>query len=128
MSFTRRNPGERPYPRRRRDRSENRVGTKPTLVGNVLQSVLKDKGLDQQIARYQFVTKWEQIVGREIALRTKPECIRNNCLVIRVSDSAWAQELSFQKPVLLKRLRRYMDSETALRDIQFYVVGDKVAY
>ncbi len=89
----------------------------------VLKSVLKSSGLDREIARYRFVLHWEEIVGSNIAKKSKPECLRNNALVVRVADSSWAQELSFQKEVILSRLKRFLNDNDIVDDMQFYVGG-----
>jgi predicted nucleic acid-binding Zn ribbon protein len=87
----------------------------------ILQQALRRHGLDREIARYSFVLRWPEIVGEEIAKRTKPEFIRNGTLHIRVSDSIWAQELSFQKDVILKRLKRHLNQNEVLSNVQFFV-------
>lgn len=106
-----RDPNVRP---RRRD---------PVAAEKVLALALKKYGIDKDIARYKFVLHWKEIVGEEIAKRTRPECIRKNALVVRVSSSTWAQELGFQKDVILGRLKRFLSSDLAVTDIHFYV-GD----
>lgn len=95
----------------------------PDSAARVLTRALKRYGLDKDIARYQFILHWKEIVGDEIAKRATPECIRGDVLVVRVKDSAWAQELSFQKDVILKRLARFSKEELALTDVHFYVGG-----
>ena len=106
-----RDPNARP---RRRD---------PVAAEKVLALALKKYGIDKDIARYKFVLHWKEIVGEEIAKRTRPECIRKDALVVRVANSAWAQELSFQKDVILARLKRFLSGDTPVSDIHFYV-GD----
>ena len=95
----------------------------PESVQKILTSALSKFGLDKDIARYQFVLHWKDIVGEDIAQRTRPECFRNGALVVRVKDSSWAQELSFQKEVILKKLRNFISSDLKVDDVQFYV-GD----
>jgi predicted nucleic acid-binding Zn ribbon protein len=97
----------------------------PVVAQQVLQSALAKLGLDKEIARYKFVLHWTEIVGEEIAQRAKPECIKNRALVVRVTDSAWAQELSFQKKVILTRLKRFLDAGDMVDDVIFYVVGGR---
>ncbi|MFM1848473.1 MAG: hypothetical protein RL417_1947 [Pseudomonadota bacterium] len=110
-NITIRDPNLRP---RRRD---------PLAAEKVLALALKKYGIDKDIARYKFVLHWKEIVGEEIAKRTRPECIRKDALVVRVANSSWAQELSFQKDIILVRLKKFLSGETAVSDIQFYV-GD----
>lgn len=93
----------------------------PALASDVLKRAFRRYGIDKQLARYQFVLHWSEIVGAEIAKRAQPECIRNKALVVRVSDSAWAQELSFQKQVILRRLRRFIQQDQVVEDVVFYV-------
>ena len=99
-----------------------RVAAKrPVAAASVLNTVLQRYGLDREIARYQFVLKWEEIVGKEIARRTRPECLRGDSLVVRVSNSVWAQELSFYKPVILNRLKKHLPDGEMVKDLTFYV-------
>ena len=93
----------------------------PDTAESVLTKTLKKYRLDKDIARYQFVLKWREIVGDEIAKRTRPECIRGGALIVCVCDSVWAQELTFQKDVILKRLRQYVREDDVVRDIRFRV-------
>ena len=90
-------------------------------VDKVLKSALNRFGLANDIARYKFVLHWKEIVGEHIAKRTKPECINRETLIVRVVDSAWAQELAFQKDVILSRLQKFLGEKDRVRDIHFYV-------
>ena len=93
----------------------------PVAAESILRLALRKYGLDKDIARYKFVLHWKEIVGEDIARRTRPECLRNKALVVRVSESVWAQELEFQKEVILRRLRKFIDPELEVTDVQFYV-------
>lgn len=95
----------------------------PEKIQKVLGLALRKFGLDKDIARYKFVLHWPEIVGADVAERSRPECFRNGALVVRVSSSTWAQELSFQKDAILRRLRKFVDPDTVVDDVQFYV-GD----
>ena len=95
----------------------------PSLLRGVLGQALKKFGLDKDIARYQFILYWKEIVGEGLAQYTKPDCIRNGSLVVRVQNNALAQELSFQKQVILSRLKKYLDDGETVNDVRFYVAG-----
>lgn len=96
----------------------------PARAQAILKIALKRNGIDRQLARYNFVLHWKEIVGDEIAKRSRPECIRDDVLIVRVADSSWAQELSFQKKIILARLQRHLGESDVVRDVQFYVVGE----
>lgn len=95
----------------------------PERIQSILSLALRKSGLDRDIARYNFVLHWKEIVGEDVAERTRPECFRNGALVVRVADSAWAQELSFQKESILKRLKKFMGDPCDVSDVQFYVAA-----
>ncbi len=91
----------------------------PEMVKDVLMVALRRNGLDKDIARYEFVRLWPSIVGEEIAKRAVPEVLRGKTLIVKVSDPIWAQELSFQKQVLLSRLNKAMSGHGFVHDIRF---------
>lgn len=93
----------------------------PTRVDTILRAALKRYGLDAKIERYRFVTYWSEIVGEELSKRSRPERLRGNTLIVAVKNAAWAQEMSFLKAVILKRLTRYLDSDVRIDDVQFVV-------
>lgn len=97
---------------------------KLALVKSTLSGLLAKYNLDKEFARYEFILHWKDIVGEEIARRTRPECIRNGTLVVAVCSAAWAQELSFNKLMILKKLRSRLSDEEVVRDVSFYVSKD----
>lgn len=106
------------------DRSKRRMKD-PMAIEQVLNLALKQAGISDEIARYQFVLRWEEIVGEKIASKTRPECISHGRLVVRVTDSVWAQELSFQKAVIIQRLQKYLAKDQHVTDVIFYVAGQR---
>lgn len=89
-------------------------------VDDALSSTLKRYGLVERFAEYEFILSWREIVGEEIAKRSRPECFQNGSLIVRVCNSTWAQELAFQKHVILHRLRKHLENE-AIEDVVFTV-------
>ena len=98
----------------------------PQAAGKILSLALKRYGLDKEVAKYEFVLHWREIMGDTIADRTRPEAIQGNALLVRVCNPQWAQELAFQKDIILSRLNRFLkDSQVpqVVEDVRF-VVGD----
>ncbi len=93
----------------------------PQAVELVLKNAFRRFGLDKKIASYRFVLHWKEIVGEEIAKRAFPERIQRDVLSVRVTSSVWAQELTFQKSVIIHRLQKYLGEDQTVRDIRFYV-------
>jgi hypothetical protein len=100
----------------------------PEAAKLILKAVLGQYGLDKKLERYEFIWRWAEVVGEDIAKRTKPESIQGNALIVRVESSAWAQELSLQKNVILRRFREIFKQDAlkkgyVVNDIRFYVAG-----
>ena len=94
---------------------------KPLAAEKILYAALKKYGLDEKIGRYHFVLRWREIMGEKLARYTRPEYLRNDQLVVSVSGSVWAQELSFHKQTILKRLQPHLEPGLRVRDIVFQV-------
>jgi predicted nucleic acid-binding Zn ribbon protein len=87
----------------------------------ILEKAFRKYGLEDRVTKYKFVMHWPEIMGPAISQRSRPEYIRNKTLYIKVSDSGWAQELSFQKNVILTRLQRFLEKDTVVKEIRFFV-------
>ncbi len=98
----------------------------PQKVGNILSLALRSAGIDREIARYEFVIHWQEIMGPAISSRTRPDSFKNGILTLRVSNPQWAQELVFHKELLMNRLNKFLSegsTKEIVRDIRF-CIGD----
>ena len=102
-----------------------RAKTTPQKAQGILSAALRKHGLDEKIARYNFVLHWAEIVGDELAQVCSPSGITAGVLFVKVPSSVWAQELSFQKSVLINRLNRFLienqEGTEQIKDIRFAV-------
>lgn len=101
--------------------SKKRRRRQPQPVQAALESAFRRFGIGDRLAKYTFVLHWKEIVGEEIAKRSFPERIRNGVLKVKVSNSVWAQELTFQKQIILNRLKKHLSEGQDVHDIKFYV-------
>jgi hypothetical protein len=85
-----------------------------TILGTMLRT------MDSPPQREQFRVWdiWEEVVGPQIAGKTRPEALRNGVLVVSVTSSVWMQELSFMKQKILDRINQTLASRT-IREIRF---------
>jgi predicted nucleic acid-binding Zn ribbon protein len=98
-----------------------RQKSRPQEISNILKKTLKKFGLENKINECEFFQNWSEIVGEELAKRTKPECIRGKKLVLRVEDSIWAQELSFQKDAIIRRIKKCVGNKANIEDLLFNI-------
>jgi predicted nucleic acid-binding Zn ribbon protein len=92
----------------------------PVKISDVLNSVLGKYGLAEAVEHVDYVKYWREIVGSTIAERTRVDRYYRGSLTVRVANSAWLQELTFHKDLIIKRLQAEVP-EGSLSDIRFIV-------
>ncbi|MEY4972181.1 MAG: hypothetical protein RL399_138 [Actinomycetota bacterium] len=66
----------------------------PTLVGNILDELVKDREWDSGLAEGNLFATWEKIVGGDVASHTEPISLLDGKLLVRCSSTAWATQLT----------------------------------
>ena len=99
----------------------------PETIRDVLGRALRKAKLDSKFRQFEFRQHWDEAVGPAVAAHSKPERFSGSALVVKVDSSLWAQELSFHKQSILKRLQRFLNSDKKLTDIQFLVEGKNLS-
>jgi predicted nucleic acid-binding Zn ribbon protein len=64
---------------------------------------------------------WAEVVGAVVAAKTRPLQLQNRTLWVAVPASVWAQNLSFERHLLLQKLNPHLS--VPLRDIRFSTAG-----
>ena len=85
-------------------------------AGDLLDSLLQGWGLNERLQQYRAVLIWDEVVGTQIAARTRPERIRDGVLEVCVDQPVWMQQLQLPKPQLLAKLNDKL-GDAPLRDI-----------
>ena len=98
---------------------------KLSKVDGVLRSVFKKYGIEHKLHRYTFVQYWPEVVGEELAKRSRPQRIHGETLIVTVKNSAWAQEMSFLKKTILERLKKYLQRGVHISDVRFVVQDER---
>jgi predicted nucleic acid-binding Zn ribbon protein len=76
----------------------------PRRLDSALDSVLESLGVAQAVERHAVFREWEERLGPEIARAAHPHRVDGETLIVRVTTSAWLNELSLRQGELLKRL------------------------
>jgi predicted nucleic acid-binding Zn ribbon protein len=66
-------------------------------AGELLAGLLSELGLEQRLREQSAVARWPELVGPEIAARSRALRIRDGVLYVQVTSAAWSQELRFLK-------------------------------
>jgi predicted nucleic acid-binding Zn ribbon protein len=74
-------------------------------VGDFLPSVLNHLGLQKRFNERKVVEKWADVVGPELAQRSRATRFEKGTLFVHVEHGAWMQELHFMERELVRKLR-----------------------
>jgi predicted nucleic acid-binding Zn ribbon protein len=88
-----------------------------TSIEQVLTQLENQPGWEKLREHRRLLKCWERVVNQQIAQSTRPLYINRQILYVATSSAARAQELSFQRYTLLKRLNQQLTTE--LKDIHF---------
>jgi predicted nucleic acid-binding Zn ribbon protein len=61
-------------------------------------------GINRKLNTSNIFNHWEEIAGKEIAKRSRPERLVNMTLHVSVTSSIWANELSLMSEELINRI------------------------
>jgi hypothetical protein len=81
-------------------------------AGDLVVKLLKGFGLDERLQQYRALIIWEEVVGPQIAARTRPIRIREGILEVNVDQPTWMQQLQLMKPKILAQLNAELGKAT----------------
>ena len=76
----------------------------PEKVGDVLERVLRRRGLARQMEYQKLLEDWPRLVGVGLARVTRARSVRDGVMVVEVPSSAWAMELNLRRRQIMARL------------------------
>lgn len=97
------------------------VPEKIIRIDSLFAELFRKKQWDKRLGLHAIFLDWPQVVGPEIAERTKPLVIRGTVLWIAVSDSVWMQQLHLQKQALLEQINANVRGSEKISDIRFQI-------
>lgn len=89
-------------------------------VGVTLERALKRLGIFRRVRERMALEVWREVVGAPAARNTRPVLVRRGELLVSVSSSTWAQELSLMRNQLLAKLNARLGDEV-IHGIRFAV-------
>lgn len=92
----------------------------PTPLRILVPETLRALGLERPLKAASLEGLWPEVVGQEVAERTRPGPISRGRLTVLVADSVWLQQLTMLKPRLIEGLNRRL-GEPLVRDLFFRV-------
>lgn len=91
-------------------------------LGGLLNASLNDLGIRKKVMEQQTVSRWAEVVGPNIAAASMADKLRDGVLFVCCKSSTWANELSFHKERIMKRLNSAAGKQI-VKDIRFTARG-----
>jgi predicted nucleic acid-binding Zn ribbon protein len=76
----------------------------PRRIGNALDRLLGSMRAPSVDVLNSVFSRWEEIVGPDLAAHTQPAAIHGDQLVVSVDDPTWASEFQWLEAEVLKRV------------------------
>ncbi|MBX3314616.1 MAG: DUF721 domain-containing protein [Actinobacteria bacterium] len=87
-------------------------GPPPTPLREGLDAVLRSLGGGGVDAIVLVHERWSELVGPEVADRSRPISVRDGCLSVRVAGPAWADHLRWSEAEILGRVDQLLGPGT----------------
>jgi hypothetical protein len=84
--------------------NERKRSSNESPIGDVIEKLLKAYQLDGKMKELEVVSKWEEMMGRAVFLRTANIYIKNNILYLTIDSSVMRDELSQGKSIIIQRI------------------------
>ena len=84
----------------------------------ILPGVLRDRGWEAQVELHSIFPHWSEVVDETTAAHAEPLKIVKGTLWVEVENSAWLQQIQFQKMFLLESINSFLKN-VRIRDIRF---------
>jgi len=87
-------------------------------IGSIIGSVVDKMELSKKLRVSNIFNHWEDIVGKQIAKKSKPERLLRKTLYVSVTTSTWANELSLMSEKLIEKINSFT-GEDIVKTIRF---------
>ena len=98
--------------------NERKRGNEHSLLGDVVDKLMKAYRLDGKLKEIDVLSKWEEMMGRAVFLRTKNIYIKNKILYLELDSSVMRDELQHGKTIIIQRVNETAGSEI-ITDVWF---------
>ena len=103
-----------------RESPDERCQGKITDLGTLIKNFTSDPKISSKLKKFSIFNHWEEIAGKEIAAKTKPQKIFKGILYISVSSSTWANELSMMSRQLINKINDFA-GEQFIKELRFKI-------
>jgi predicted nucleic acid-binding Zn ribbon protein len=110
--------------RRRRNTETQSSGARPDdrdpqTLDATIDRLVAEHGWSTDVAVHGVFSRWDTIVGREVAAHCHPERVADSRLTVRADSTAWATQVRLLAPTFVRRLNEELGDGTVVAiDVQ----------
>ena len=107
------------------NRGFGKRGGNPVAVGSVLDRVLSGLRVEERFAAAAATDLWTEVVGPDVARRTRAAGVRDGELLVEVCGAVWMGHLAVLRQSILEELNGRLPAEARLRAIRLVPMKGK---
>ena len=107
-----RRPGSRPRPTDPTPSGAHPDDRDPQLLDRTIGRLIAEQGWGTDVRVHGVFTRWDRIVGREVAQHCAPEAYADGKLLVRTDSTAWATQMRLLAPTVVRRLNEELGDGT----------------
>ncbi|HET6626100.1 MAG TPA: DciA family protein [Nocardioidaceae bacterium] len=112
-------PGQRPRTSDPKASGAHPDDRDPQLIDSTIGRLIAEQGWGTDVRVHGVFSRWEHLVGPEVAQHCRPESFSEGKLTVRTDSTAWATQMRLLAPTALRRLNEELgDSTVTLIDVQ----------
>ena len=92
---------------------------KPQLISEVLKRFMRDEGLETPLLQKRIIDSWDEVAGEVVARYTQEKFIKNQTLMVKITNPALRSDISMMRSLLVQRLNAKVGT-FVISDIKFY--------
>ncbi|BAC89520.1 DUF721 domain-containing protein [Gloeobacter violaceus] len=96
---------------------------KPVSLSSLLGDLVRNPQMARNQRLVQLQKQWAKVVGEAVAAHCRPLKLQDAVLTVAVSGAVWAQNLGYQRRLLMGKIAEIWGAAEPLRDIRFETTG-----
>jgi predicted nucleic acid-binding Zn ribbon protein len=84
----------------------------PQLLDSTIGRLIAEQGWNTDVRVHGVFSRWDTIVGKEVAQHCLPESFAETKLVVRTDSTAWATQMKLLSPTVVRRLNEELGDGT----------------
>ena len=89
-------------------------------IDEILSRALKKRHVPFHAEDRHLLDIWEKAVGPQVAAQSRPDNLKRDILIVKVSSSVWMQQLHFLKQEIIGKVNDLI-GKSSIRDIRFCI-------